>query len=213
MLRPARHRRWPRRGQPPHLAGADYAAPPLLLGTPTQALAAPSELHPAGRHPALTPPYPAYRPLLQFFERWFQRCNRGYVVVAEPSSDTPVVMPPGMLSGLPGQAQACMPQAASSLNPHRPARWGFSVPTLFSRDRRRERPQEGAGKLTTPSDSQDASTSLSLTLGGAFWREGIGRGLVRSARSRGWRWHHPLIPTVASSHAVQSSGQVIKPEA
>jgi hypothetical protein len=31
--------------------------------------------------------------LLQFFQRSFQRCNRGYVVVTEPSSDTPVVMP------------------------------------------------------------------------------------------------------------------------
>jgi hypothetical protein len=38
---------------------------------------------------------------------------------AEPSTDTPVVIPPGMLSGLSGQkSQArCMPQAASSLNP------------------------------------------------------------------------------------------------
>jgi hypothetical protein len=38
---------------------------------------------------------------------------------AEPSTDTPVVIPPGMLSGLSGQkSQAqCMPQAASKLNP------------------------------------------------------------------------------------------------
>jgi hypothetical protein len=36
----------------------------------------------------------------------------------EPSSDTPVVMLPGMWSGVAGQVlQACMPQAASSLNP------------------------------------------------------------------------------------------------
>jgi hypothetical protein len=38
--------------------------------------------------------------------------------VTEPSSDTPVVMPPGVLSGVSGQAQACMPQAANSLSPH-----------------------------------------------------------------------------------------------
>ena len=47
----------------------------------------------------------------------------------EPSSDTPVVMPPGVLSGPPGQAQACMPQAhASSLSPHQffsPSGGGF----------------------------------------------------------------------------------------
>jgi hypothetical protein len=79
-----------------------------IVNTPTRSPAAPSEMPPAGRRWAT-------RPLLQFFERSFQRCNRGYVVVAEPSSDTPVVMPPGMLSGLPGQAQACMPQAASTL--------------------------------------------------------------------------------------------------
>src|SRR3954469_13876845 len=51
---------------------------PLLVGTPTRARAAPSELHPAGRRPALTPPYPAYRPLLQLFERSFQRCNTAF---------------------------------------------------------------------------------------------------------------------------------------
>src|SRR4051812_17353163 len=68
--------------QPMHPAGADHAGPSLLVGTPTRALAAPSELHPAGRRMALTPPYPAYRPLLQFFERLFQRCNRGVQAMA-----------------------------------------------------------------------------------------------------------------------------------
>jgi len=38
--------------------------------------------------------------LLQFFERSFQRCNRGYVVVAEPSSDTPVGLPSGQRTRL-----------------------------------------------------------------------------------------------------------------
>ncbi len=35
---------------------------------------------------------PCYTPLN---DGWFQRCNRGYVVVVEPSSDTPVGLPSG----------------------------------------------------------------------------------------------------------------------
>jgi hypothetical protein len=88
----------------------------------------PSGLHPAGRRTALKPPYPRHDPLLQFFERWFQRCNRGYVVAAEPFSDTPVVMP-----SKPHEYSIC-----ASLSPYQPlAGGGFSVPALFSRDRRR----------------------------------------------------------------------------
>jgi hypothetical protein len=68
---------------------------PLLVGTPTRARAAPSELHPAGRRCALKAPYPRHRPLLHSLERGFQRCNRGYVVAVEPSSDTPVGLPSG----------------------------------------------------------------------------------------------------------------------
>src|SRR5688572_22421411 len=48
--------------------GAAHGAP-LLVGTPTRALTAPSELHPAGRRHALKPPYPAHRPLLHSLER------------------------------------------------------------------------------------------------------------------------------------------------
>jgi hypothetical protein len=128
---------------------------PLLVGTPTRALAAPSELHPAGHRCALTPPYPRHRPLLQFFERSFQRCNRGYGVAAEPSSDTPVVMAPGVLSGLPGQAQ-CMPQAhASNLNLHQPrAGGGFRERALFSQDRRRRNYLPAMPVVRMPSQAQ-----------------------------------------------------------
>jgi hypothetical protein len=59
-------------------APGDGAAhgPPLIVGTPAQALAAPSELHPAGRHCALTPPYPAYSPLLHSLERTCKRVQQ-----------------------------------------------------------------------------------------------------------------------------------------
>jgi hypothetical protein len=99
-----------------------------IVSTPTRARAAPAELHPAGRRTTLKPPYPRHRPLLQSLERWFQRCNRGYVVAAEPFSDTPVVMP-----SKPHEYSIC-----ASLSPYQPlAGGGFSVPALFSRDRRR----------------------------------------------------------------------------
>ena len=62
---------------------------------------------------------------------------------AEPSSDTPIVLLPGMWSGLPGQVlkPACLKlQAASALtSPHSSAGGGFSVPAGFSRDRWRRR--------------------------------------------------------------------------
>jgi hypothetical protein len=112
---------------------------PLLVGTPTRARAAPAELHPAGRHCALKPPYPRHGPLLHSLQRTCKRVKQRLRDAAEPSSDTPVVMPSGMLSGLPGQAQAWMPQAhASSLNPHQShAGGGFRKRALFSQDQRR----------------------------------------------------------------------------
>src|SRR4051812_18472693 len=71
------------------------------------------------------------------------RAWRGILAPAEPSSDTPVVLLPGMWSGLPGQVlkPACLKlQAASALtSPHSSAGGGFSVPAGFSRDRWRRR--------------------------------------------------------------------------
>ena len=184
MLCPARHRQRrdgvSRRTRPV----ADHAGPPLLVGTPTRALAAPSELHPAGRRIALKPPYPRHRPLLRSLERTWKGVKQRLCDVAEPSSDTPVVMPSGMLSWSTGliKFQACMPQGhASSLNPHQSrAGGGFSVPAPFSRALR---PGRRERSRTSPISQEP-----------------------------GWRCHHPLIPTVASSHALQSSCQVIKPE-
>jgi hypothetical protein len=67
---------------------------PLLVGTPTRTRAAPSELHPGTaaaqplrlrtRHTAL-----CYVP----FNEGGRERNRGYVVVTEPSPDTPVGLP------------------------------------------------------------------------------------------------------------------------
>ena len=66
--------------------------------------------------------------LLQFFQRSFQRCNRGYVVAAEPSSDTSVVMPPGAFSCLSGPSPSV--HASSCKQPQPPSVprwWGFPV--------------------------------------------------------------------------------------
>jgi hypothetical protein len=119
--------------------------PADIVGTPTRALAAPSELHPAGRRHAPTPPYHTLRPSVTSLERSFQRCNRGYVVAAEPFSDTPVVMPPK-----PHEYSIC-----ASLSPYQPlAGGGFSVPALFSRDRRRRNYLPAMPVVRMPSQAQ-----------------------------------------------------------
>ena len=56
--------------------GAAHSAP-LLVGTPTRAIAASSELHPAGRRIALKPPYPRHGPLLHSLERTCKRAKQG----------------------------------------------------------------------------------------------------------------------------------------
>jgi hypothetical protein len=123
--------------------GAAHGLPPIV-STFDWALTAPSELPPAGRRCALKPPYPRHHPcyiplnervrernsvrtgISQDPERPFDHGVRPWRRQVqsggrrEPSSDTPVVMAPGVLSGLPGQ-EACMPQAASNLSPHQPS--------------------------------------------------------------------------------------------
>jgi hypothetical protein len=59
---------------------------------------------------------------------------------AEPSTDTPVVMPPGMLSCLPGQVlkHACLkPMQAASAPIRAMLVGGFRKRALFSQDQRR----------------------------------------------------------------------------
>jgi len=80
--------------------------------------------------------------LLQFFQRSFQGCNRGYVVAAEPSSDTSVVMPPGAFSCLSGPSPSV--HASSCKQPQPPSVprwWGFPVWA--------ERRREGGRSRTT----------------------------------------------------------------
>jgi hypothetical protein len=99
----------PRCGQPSHPATALHMAHrPLSVRRPR--LSPPRQscilLAVAGHHVSL----------LHSLRRTWKGAQQRLRNAAEPSSDTPVVMTSGMLSGLPGQNQACLKpmQAAST---------------------------------------------------------------------------------------------------
>jgi hypothetical protein len=86
----------PRRRRP-SAGPAGHGRPLGIVGTPTRALAAPSELHPAGRRPALTPRYPAYSLLLRSLERTCKRVKLRPVVAEHDSHGSLKLAGPEML--------------------------------------------------------------------------------------------------------------------